>query len=103
MHAKLVIAFYVWGLVSRKPLAIRYQMNAKTISAAALLIVASGSTSTAQQKPASPLAPPSFPSAATSQARQFRLGELTITGNTHTKLFVILRMIPLSPGDIFNQ
>jgi outer membrane protein insertion porin family len=28
---------------------------------------------------------------------------LTITGNTHTKLFVILRMLPLAEGDIFNQ
>jgi outer membrane protein insertion porin family len=46
-----------------------------------------------------PLAPPIF----YSQARPFRLGRLDITGNAHTKLIVVLRMIPLSPGDIFNQ
>jgi len=49
----------------------------------------------------SPLVPP-LPLALTSGAQQFRLGDLAITGNTHTKLYVILRMIPISPGEIFN-
>ncbi|HKA16917.1 MAG TPA: BamA/TamA family outer membrane protein [Blastocatellia bacterium] len=49
----------------------------------------------------SPLAPP-LTSALTRSAQQFRLGDLTITGNRHTKLYVILRMIPISPGEIFN-
>jgi outer membrane protein insertion porin family len=41
--------------------------------------------------------------AATSQAKQFRLRHLIITGNTHTKEFVVRRMIPISEGDLFNQ
>ena len=49
----------------------------------------------------SPLAPP-VSSILTRSVQQFRLGDLTITGNTHTKLYVILRMIPISPGEIFN-
>lgn len=54
---------------------------------------------------ASPLARSAFSSASApaSQAKPFRLGHLTIAGNAHTKLFVILRMIPLAEGDIFNQ
>jgi len=36
-------------------------------------------------------------------AQQFRLRQLTITGNVRTKEVVILHMIPLEPGDIFNQ
>jgi len=47
----------------------------------------------------SPLAPPIL----SSQVKAFRLGELNIDGNVHTKLIVILRMIPISSGDIFNQ
>src|SRR6185503_15134598 len=46
-----------------------------------------------------PLAPP----AASSHVKPFRLGKLEINGNVHTKLIVILRMIPISQGDIFNQ
>src|SRR5690349_9415444 len=59
----------------------------------------------AQTQVASPLAPPMYSNATPTapQAKQFRLGDLRITGNTHTKLFVILRMIPLAQGDIFNQ
>jgi outer membrane protein insertion porin family len=64
-------------------------------SVLALITSASGQTIAI-----SPLAPP--PSS-NPQTNQFRLGKLTVTGNTHTKLAVILRMIPLNPGDIFNQ
>lgn len=46
-----------------------------------------------------PLAPPIL----SSQVKPFRLGKLEINGNVHTKLIVILRMIPISSGDIFNQ
>ena len=63
-----------------------------------VLIATLPELSPAQTHPSSPLAPPAF-----SQARQFRLGKLTFTGNTHTKQFVIRRMIPLTEGDIFNQ
>jgi outer membrane protein insertion porin family len=42
------------------------------------------------------------PASLSGGAQQFRLGNLNITGNTHTKLYVILRMIPISPGEIFN-
>jgi len=47
----------------------------------------------------SPLAPPIL----SSQVKPFRLGKLEINGNVHTKLIVILRMIPISSGEIFNQ
>lgn len=59
----------------------------------------------AQTDTASPLMPPVYSPAipTTPQAKQFRLGDLRITGNTHTKLFVIMRMIPLVQGEIFNQ
>jgi len=79
-------------------------MNTKTI-AVALLIATTSASSMSQTHGASPLAPPALSSttATPSQAKQFRLGTLAITGNTHTKLFVILRMIPLAEGDIFNQ
>src|SRR6185436_2905584 len=46
-----------------------------------------------------PLAPP----VVSSQVKPFRLGMLEINGNVHTKLIVILRMIPISSGEIFNQ
>ena len=54
----------------------------------------------AQTNLISPLAPPLYSNV---QASQFRLGHLTVTGNTHTKLFVIIRMIPLNEGELFNQ
>jgi len=76
-------------------------MNIKTIAAALALIATSAAPSKAQQIAISPLAPPAFSSP--SQAKQFRLGTLNFTGNTHTKQFVIRRMIPLTEGDIFNQ
>jgi outer membrane protein insertion porin family len=60
----------------------------------------------AQTNHGSPLAPPPLLTSnpgTHEQGKQFRLGHLVIAGNTHTKLFVILRMIPLSEGDIFNQ
>jgi outer membrane protein insertion porin family len=80
-------------------------MNRKTTAAALALLIATARPSPAQTNCAFPLAPSAFCSASAirSQANQFRLGHLTITGNTHTKLFVILRMIPLSEGDIFNH
>ncbi|MEK6288524.1 MAG: BamA/TamA family outer membrane protein [Acidobacteriota bacterium] len=80
-------------------------MNIKTIVTAMALIATTAAPGMAQRTGASPLAPPAISSApaTASQAKQFRLGKLRITGNTHTKLFVILRMIPLSEGDIFNQ
>jgi outer membrane protein insertion porin family len=83
----------------------RYLMNSKTIAAALALIATTAGPSMAQTHSGSPLAPPAFSStsATPSQAKQFRLGKLTITGNTHTKEFVIRRMIPLTEGDIFNQ
>jgi len=76
-------------------------MNIKTIAASLALIATSAAPSMAQQSVISPLAPPAFSSP--SQAKQFRLGHLTFAGNTHTKEFVIRRMIPLTEGDIFNQ
>jgi outer membrane protein insertion porin family len=66
--------------------------------AAMLLVVCDPRAAKAMQRSISPLAPPAI----TSQAKQFRLGSLEISGNKHTKLIVILRMIPLSPGDVFN-
>src|SRR5438128_10049083 len=79
-------------------------MNTKTI-AAALLIATTSASSMSQTHGGSPLAPPMFTStsATPTQAKQFRLGKLTFTGNTHTKEFVIRRMISLTEGDIFNQ
>jgi len=80
-------------------------MNLKPTAFAHIFLCIATQQSLAQTQVASPLAPPMFTNAtpATPQAKQFRLGDLRITGNTHTKLFVILRMIPLVPGDIFNQ
>ena len=76
-------------------------MNLKTLTLAVIAIIAVEGQA---QNRYSPLAPPLLldhkPS--TSNAQQFRLGDLKITGNTHTKLYVILRMIPISPGEIFN-
>ncbi|MEK6325544.1 MAG: BamA/TamA family outer membrane protein [Acidobacteriota bacterium] len=91
--------------VSHNVVASRYWTLSLFIVASSALIVTSAGSSIAQQNGVSPLAPPAFcsTSATLSQAKQFRLGQLIITGNTHTKLFVILRMIPLTPGDIFNQ
>jgi outer membrane protein insertion porin family len=71
-------------------------MNSNGIALA--LIVATGATGAARVNATSLLAPPTA-----CQTKQFRLGDLKITGYRHTKLFVILRMIPISPGDIFNQ
>ncbi|HZM89845.1 MAG TPA: BamA/TamA family outer membrane protein [Blastocatellia bacterium] len=73
-------------------------MDTKLI-AAPLLIALTAVSSVAQQI-ASPLAPPLYTSA---QAKQFRLGTLNFTGNTHTKEVVIRRLIPLIEGNIFNQ
>jgi outer membrane protein insertion porin family len=76
-------------------------MNSKTLIVVFALILTAAKPGMAQKTGVSPLAPPAFATA--SQAKQFRLAHLTITGNTHTKLFVILRMIPLTEGDLFNQ
>lgn len=80
-------------------------MNSKRIATALALIATTAGPGMAQKNYSSPLAPPSLSSTSAngSQAKQFRLGKLTITGNTHTKEFVIRRMIPLTEGDIFNQ
>src|SRR4030095_2973191 len=76
-------------------------MNLKPLTLALIAIIAVEGRA---QNRYSPLAPPLLldhkPSP--SNAQQFRLGDLKITGNTHTKLYVILRMIPISPGEIFN-
>jgi outer membrane protein insertion porin family len=85
----------------REVLASRYSMNIKPIAAALALIATSAALGVAQQIAISPLAPPAF--SYPSQARQFRLRKLGFTGNTHTKEFVIRRMIPLTEGDILNQ
>jgi outer membrane protein assembly factor BamA len=75
-------------------------MNLKTLTLTLIAIIAVEGRA---QNRYSPLAPPLFldrePAPST---QQFRLGDLKITGNTHTKLYVILRMIPISPGEIFN-
>src|SRR6185503_7517155 len=76
-------------------------MNSKRIALALELIAALGVLVNAQAPISSPLAPPAFSSPP--QAQQFRLGQLEFVGNTHTKQFVIRRMIPLTEGDIFNQ
>jgi outer membrane protein insertion porin family len=83
----------------------RYSMKRMRIASALALLATIASPNPAQTNYRSPLAPPvpSSNSGIHSQAKQFKLGQLTITGNTHTKLFVILRMVPLSEGDIFNQ
>jgi len=73
-------------------------MNIKLIALLLALLGLSAAAGFAQAIAVSPLAPPG-----SSQTNQFRLGKLTVTGNTHAKLFVILRMIPLNEGDIFNQ
>lgn len=72
-------------------------MNFKLVAATFVLLAVFAGQPHAQTIVVSPLAPP------TAQTNQFRLGNVTVTGNSHTKLFVILRMIPLNPGDIFNQ
>jgi len=81
----------------------RCLMKVKTIALALALIAASATPYRAQN--ISPLVPPSLSSPASipSQAGQFKLGKLRITGNSHTKVHVIMRMIPLAEGDIFNQ
>lgn len=76
-------------------------MNVRSLAAVLTLIATGTGPGLAQQNVISPLAPPA--SSSPSQARQFRLGKLSFTGNTHTKEFVIRRMIPLTEGDIFNQ
>ncbi len=82
----------------------RCSMNIKTVSAAlAIISMIPWPSLFAQTQSTSQLAPPAFSTASMSQAKQFRLRRLGISGHTHTKLFVILRMIPLSEGDIFNQ
>jgi outer membrane protein insertion porin family len=88
-------------------------MNSKRIPTALVLTSTILGSCFAQEPAVSPLAPPLSglmfireaisSSSAPSQAKQFRLGKLSITGNTHTKEFVVRRMIPLSEGDIFNQ
>ena len=75
-------------------------MNLQTL-VAALLLAASAVPGSAQTHVSSPLAPPAY--ASPPQARQFRLGKLTFTGNKQTKEYVIRRMIPVTEGDIFNQ
>jgi outer membrane protein insertion porin family len=87
--------------VLSEPLVISETMNTKRITAALALIATSAELSMAQNRAISPLAPPSL--ATPSQARQFRLGKLSFTGNAHTREFVLRRMIPLTEGDIFNQ
>ena len=37
------------------------------------------------------------------QAQQFRLGHLTFTGNVHTRESLLLWLIPLNSGDVFDQ
>ena len=76
-------------------------MNCKRIAQALGLMAACSVIVSAQVPTSSPLASPAFSSPP--QARQFRLGTLDFSGNTHTKQFVIRRMIPLTEGDIFNQ
>lgn len=80
-------------------------MNIKTISAALVTIAVTAWPSLGQTLASSPLAPPATSNQPLpkTQANQFRLGHLTVTGNAHTRLFVILRMIPLNEGDVFNQ
>ena len=80
-------------------------MNIKTISAALVTIAVIAWPSLGQTLASSPLAPPATSNQPLpkTQANQFRLGHLTVTGNIQTKLFVILRMIPLNEGDVFNQ
>ena len=72
-------------------------MNIKLFAATFVLLEMFAAQSLAQTIAVSPLAPP------IAQTNQFRLGSVTVSGNSHTKLFVILRMIPLNPGDVFNQ
>jgi outer membrane protein insertion porin family len=76
------------------------KMNIKPFAGALVFIATTVWPSLAQTIAISPLAPPR---PVTSQTNQYRLGNLTITGNTHAKVFVILRMISLNEGDIFNQ
>ncbi|HSQ21011.1 MAG TPA: BamA/TamA family outer membrane protein [Blastocatellia bacterium] len=78
-------------------------MNIRIFLAAPALVATIAGPGLAQRNAINPYIPPSFSSAPTPQAKQFRLGHLIIIGNTHTKEFVIRRMIPLSEGDIFNQ
>jgi outer membrane protein insertion porin family len=80
-------------------------MTCKRIAIVLALIATMMESSLAQQTTVSPLAPPALSTtpATQSQAKQFKLDKLEITGNTHTKEFVIRRMIPLSEGEIFNQ
>lgn len=80
-------------------------MNFKSIAAMFALLEMIAGPGLAQTIAVSPLAPPAVSNepAAKSQTNQFRLGHLAVTGNTHTKLSVILRMIPLNEGDVFNQ
>jgi outer membrane protein assembly factor BamA len=77
-----------------------YSMYHKLISITLALIAITANHARAQDR-YSPLAPP-LSLTLTRSPQQFKLGDLNITGNTHTKLYVILRMIPISPGEIFN-
>src|SRR5262249_52139119 len=98
MHGSSNIPFYdceCSGQYLNRP---RYLMYLKLILITLALIGITADPVRAQDY-YSPLAPSSNP---TSSVQQFRLKDLTITGNTHTKLYVILRMIPISPGEIFN-
>lgn len=78
-------------------------MISKVIKAIALLIVMGRPELAQNQPPQSAVTPPLAPPSVSSQVKPFRLGKLEINGNVHTKLIVILRMIPISSGDIFNQ
>jgi outer membrane protein insertion porin family len=74
-------------------------MNLKAIAGFTLSVLTAPMV-VAQTIATSPLAPPLSSNV---QTNQFKLGHLTVTGNKHTKLFVIMRMIPLNEGDLFNQ
>src|SRR5437588_11834705 len=74
-------------------------MKLRSIAGLALLALIAPMV-VAQTVAISPLAPSLSSNA---QTNQFKLGHLTVTGNKHTKLFVIMRMIPLDEGDLFNQ
>jgi outer membrane protein insertion porin family len=72
------------------------------LSATFLLLLPIGVSAQVSQT-ASPLALPiEPPGTASVTTQQFRLGKLTISGNTRTKITLIYHMIPLEEGDIFD-
>jgi outer membrane protein insertion porin family len=75
----------------------------KTASLIVFTLLAPLGISAQSARPISPLAPPLATLDPSTPAQQYRLGRLTVTGNVRTKLNVILLMIPLEEGDIFNQ